>query len=501
MRRLPPKVFFNTLILLNLCFPANLNLSFKLLWIDTFRVVRRFETVRIRMKRLNLYLVCLFTILLTATHSMAQLRQLKYAPSPPDNPLRGLVPYQGELRSVFPHSLEFNYLPLSDLMKGPNDFDWSPLESLLDDVASRGHQTIFRVWVEFPGEPIGIPQYLIDDGLKVTEWLNENTAPFPAKKEWTPDYEDPRMRLAFQNFIAALGEKYDGDPRVGYITAGLLGSWGEWHTYPRTELFASKEVQTEVLDAFVNAFQSTPILLRYPAGPDQYFQADNSQAPVGYHDDSFAWATLETGAKDDGWFFMAAMRQGGCEDKWKSHPIGGEIRPELWGEIFDNQSNGSDTKGQDFSECLEQTHATWLMDSGIFNLEIQTPETKQVAIRKIQKMGYEFFASSFSVSALENNQVRILVNVRNMGVAPFYHDWRLEVGRWKNGIVEKTWPTEQTMQQILPGETKTLIFDVDGKVEDDFLLRVVNPLSGGLPLRFANENQDRDAKGWLSLSD
>ena len=53
-----------------------------------------------------------------------------------------------------------------------------------------------------------------------------------------------------KRFIAAFGKKYDGDPRIGYITAGLLGHWGEWHTYPREELFAGKEVQTEVMDAY-----------------------------------------------------------------------------------------------------------------------------------------------------------------------------------------------------------------------------------------------------------
>ena len=43
---------------------------------------------------------------------------LDYAPAPVDNPLKGLVPYQGDVRQYFPHSLEFNYLPYSALVKG-----------------------------------------------------------------------------------------------------------------------------------------------------------------------------------------------------------------------------------------------------------------------------------------------------------------------------------------------------------------------------------------------
>ena len=26
--------------------------------------------------------------------------------------------------------------------------------------------------------------------------------------------------------------RYDGDPRIGFVQLGLLGFWGEWHTYP-----------------------------------------------------------------------------------------------------------------------------------------------------------------------------------------------------------------------------------------------------------------------------
>ena len=96
--------------------------------------------------------LALLLLVVLATSAPAQLRTLRYAPSPPDNPLRGLVPYSGEKRDKFPHSMEFNYLSLSDLMTGPNQFRWEPLERLLNNVASRGHQVVFRVWIEMPGK-------------------------------------------------------------------------------------------------------------------------------------------------------------------------------------------------------------------------------------------------------------------------------------------------------------------------------------------------------------
>ena len=100
---------------------------------------------------------------------------LKYVPAPPDNPLKGLVPYARPQADRFPHSMEFGYLPLSDLMTGPNEFDWEPLETLLDDIAARRHQTVFRIWIEYPGRDEGIPAFLQQEGLKVTQWLNTNS--------------------------------------------------------------------------------------------------------------------------------------------------------------------------------------------------------------------------------------------------------------------------------------------------------------------------------------
>ena len=182
----------------------------------------------------------------------AETVKLAPGPSPADNPLKGLVPYAKPEPGCFPHSLEFDYLRFSDLMMGPESFDWQPLEKLLDGIASRGNQTVFRVWIEYPGQKSGLPKFLRDQGVKVTEWTETEKKP-REKVCFTPDYEDERLIRAMQSFIKALGQRYDGDARIGYITAGLLGSWGEWHTYPREDLFASVQTQKRVLDAYEKA--------------------------------------------------------------------------------------------------------------------------------------------------------------------------------------------------------------------------------------------------------
>ena len=430
---------------------------------------------------------------------------LPYVPAAIDNPLKGLVPYSGDHREKFPHSMEFNYVPLGNLMTGMNEFNWDPLEELLNDVASRGHQAVFRVWMVYPGKDEGIPGFLIKDGLKVTTWLNDNTAPFPPEKVHTPDYNDPRLRAALKNFIAAMGTKYDGDPRIGFITAGLLGTWGEWHEYPREDLFASKETQAEVLDAYAAAFRITPVLLRYPTGDDHWIYSKNADRPFGYHDDSFAWATLDTGRKKDDWFFMPSLKEAGPEalSKWKTHPIGGEIRPELWGKIFDDKV--TDKQAQNLNECVKITHASWLMDTGMMEKK-QSATRIRNASRAVQKMGYEFHVTHASVSE-EGSTSRLNVKLRNTGVAPFYYDWKIVIAAFdKNGTAIKEWPTDWKISGLLPDESPRTwqlsleTSEIPGNA-DSFSFRVVNPLPNGMPLRFANTAERQQADGWFRIGE
>lgn len=82
----------------------------------------------------SLLLAALGFIALSPSH--AARKELAYAPVPVENPLKGLVPYRGDVRQKFPHSMEFSYLPLSSLVTGFHTYNWAPLEELLNEVAS-----------------------------------------------------------------------------------------------------------------------------------------------------------------------------------------------------------------------------------------------------------------------------------------------------------------------------------------------------------------------------
>ncbi|HAM71472.1 MAG TPA: DUF4832 domain-containing protein [Verrucomicrobiales bacterium] len=423
-----------------------------------------------------------------------------YAPAPADNPLKGFVPYSGRA-PAFPHSMEFGYLPLASLMSGPNAFQWAPLEGMLDDISSRGCQAVFRIYLEYPGRPSGLPAYLAAAGVQVRAWTNSNTQPLAAAVDHTPDYEDPRLRAALTRFIAALGSRYDGDPRIGFITAGLLGTWGEWHCHPHAEWFASKTVQAEVLEAYATAFHHTPVLLRYPAGEGDPRYTPTHRRAFGYHDDSFAWATLETGRREDGWFFLSLLRRAGPEaaNRWRTSPIGGEIRPELWPCLWSREGC---REGQDFARSVRETHASWLLDSSTSHP--MDPVEKERALAAARGLGYEFQVVSAAVARVER-RITLTITLANRGVAPFYQNWPVLVTARSAGGPRIVGQLPFQLPDLQPGATddKAATLDLSsfpsGRVT--LSVSVPNPLKGGKPLRFANLDPLPDPSGALALGD
>jgi hypothetical protein len=447
----------------------------------------------------------LLLIALGGVSSFAAPVRLSPAVAPADNPLKGLVPYAAAKSLSFPHSLEFAYIPLNELMTGPETFDWQPVEDLLNRVAARGNHAVFRIWMEWPGNKSGIPQFLLDAGVEMKCWQQDKSVTASQSDNRTPPYDDNRLVAALEKFIAAFGKRYDGDPRIGFITAGLLGTWGEWHTYPRNDLFASKNTQQRVLEAYAKAFTKTPILLRYPAGDNDPEYASNANRAMGYHEDSFAWDTLANypNGQAENFSFMYRLKTAGeaAVNKWRAQPVGGEIRPELWGQIFDEKPQHP--HAQDFAECVRQTHVTWLMDSGMFRENPPLDRCKR-ALEQVRGMGYDFYVRTAEISRNDSN-VKIQLTVTNQGVAPFYYDWRMEIAAIADdGHIIHRWPVDWKLTELLPDQPPriwTTIIDIRELTDQNISLaiRAVNPLPGGKPLRFANADQDRDAKGWLSI--
>ncbi|MCR5836259.1 MAG: DUF4832 domain-containing protein [Lachnospiraceae bacterium] len=418
-----------------------------------------------------------------------------------DNPLKGMLGYKESSNFNFPHSMEWFYIPVSAVQTGMNTFDWSALERELNDVASRGHQSVFRFYYDYPGEGNGVPQFVKDHGLTM-KYYNE-----PADlggSGYAPDYEDAYFRQSMQSFIAEFGRQYDGDGRIGFVTIGLLGFWGEWHNWPydedtsdgKPDWSISTTVYKEVLDAFDAAFDKTKICVREPKDG-----IDFTKYNVGYHDDSFGYATLSQSNGGQDWSFMQKLKNARVNNKWSAECVGGEIYPPSQGQIFSGKSGDY----QDWTKCQNEAHATWMLNESIKSYS-GTNYTNALSAAK--SLGYDLQTDKayFPDSVNKGDYVQLSVEMRNIGKAPFYYDhniWPVQVGLKSGNNVTVVGTTTWDLNTIpADGNNKQFDYNFNANLNPGqykMCIRVKNPIATGKNISFANTNQD--SNGWLELGD
>lgn len=361
------------------------------------------------------------------------------------NPLKGFITSYlwGEPGNDLPDSMEFLYLPMKEVW-GPSGqtFD-SGLEPLLDAAAGRGHHVVLRVYIDYPAKESGLPDYIMEA---------KGCTPYPEHGGGcSPDYDDPVLLDAILGLIDALGIQYDGDPRLGALQIGLLGFWGEWHTYPHTDLFPSLQTQNAVLHGAHEAFETTAIQVRYP-------HADSVGLRIGFHDDSFAHSTLG----EIGWFFWPSMVSAGADTRWEEVMMGGEVRPELQSNLFE-ESYTLGEYAQDLQTCVDTIHASYLLNYKAFseNGIGYSGDSLQKAKAASLHMGYTFevTAASLHLSKLFQESVvaQVHVELAQTGVAPFYYALHPSVGAPGEPPLESS---DEDLSTLLPGEKRQVVFDL-----------------------------------------
>lgn len=418
------------------------------------------------------------------------------------NPLTGWLPFAPEPGDPwepadpdFPATMEWFYLPVAAVVTGEGRYDWAALESRLEDVASRGRQSVLRFYLDYPGLPSGVPDHLlgeggIDQSRRYAEHENAGVS-------FSPDYDDPRVVALLTDLVAAFGAEYDGDPRLGFVTSGLFGFWGEQHTWPMDESggedwMPSEATEEEVFAAWDAAFDSTPVLARYPS-------ATTAPHAVGFHDDSFAYETLPT----EPWHFVSLLQDAGLEDRWLTQPIGGELYPALQTCVFSVPLDCPDMAGEpveDVAAAIEATHVSWLVNDRAYT-DGYTGEDRERALDAAAAMGADLTAVAVR-SVAHDDGVDVTVRLGNRGVAPFAADWAGELTLLDDdGDVLASVPAAGLdLPALAPGEEQEVHGTLPLTADDGHLaLHVPNPMAGGAPLRLANAGQDLHAPGYVTL--
>lgn len=403
----------------------------------------------------------------------------KPAVGPLDNPLKGWCPYTNAGEIHHPYSMVFKYISWRELEPTKGEYRFEDWEKTWNEKAADGKHIIFRVYIDYPTQPSGLPEWMRKAGVKETPYKEHGGG-------IAPNYDDPRMIAGMERLIAELGKRYNNHPRIAFIQLGLLGFWGEWHTWPRVKLYASLDTERRIINAYRKAFPEKCLMVRYSrnyAGQQNW---------IGYHDDMFPQDT--DNGKD--WSFLADLRKTNRIENWKVAVVGGEMVP------------GKATKwlGSDYQitlTMLERAHFSWV---GPYCPALEKPKDTKFHLRcgeLVRKMGYEFQLTEIAHPKIVTlmQPARITLKGRNQGVAPFYYPWPVEWALIDSaGKVAGTFKTNWEIRSWKPGtfsEETNLTLDVPPG-EYQLAIGIRDPWTKQPRIRFANDL--KVFNGWTVVS-
>ncbi|RYG46574.1 DUF4832 domain-containing protein [bacterium] len=402
------------------------------------------------------------------------------APGPLDNPLKGWCSYLDAGPIDQPYAMAFLYVPWKELEPERGRYAFERWEKKAwSHPGAKGKHIVFRIYADYPSKPSGVPDWLRKEGVKMTRYTEEGGGE-------SPDYNDPRMVEGMERLIAALGKRYNPNPRVAFVQFGLLGFWGEWHTYPRPELFASEATAARVLDAARRAFPDRRVMTRYPSG------YAGRQSWLGFFDDYFP---EDTEGEED-WQFLPRLRASKRENAWKTVPFGGEMVP----------GGAKRFLGDGFATTMkrvEEGHFSWLGPYTPAIAGLPDPALRARSGSMVRRLGYEYRLDEIRLPREGGKGSAMEVEVRgtNQGVAPFYYAWPVELALSDaQGRIAQRWTVKADIQTWLPGPFRFASRVRLGVKPGSYrlMLGIRDPWTGKPAIGFANALPRRG--GWTQLA-
>jgi len=306
----------------------------------------------------------------------------------------------------------------SDVEKEKGVYDFSPLDSIMDEWEPHGYKFSLRMCCFETGYEYATPKYIFDECARGT--MIPGSGP-------QPDYGDPIFLKYLEKFVAKLAEKYDGDPRIEIIDIGSYGTWGEGHTACGDGVIYPREVVKKHFDIHSKYFKKTTLLCnddhiigRMAHGSeevnDMFDYAD--ARGFGLQDDSICCggyaADMNYDTMRSRWAFERLYKNAPSCIELEHYSM---VRP-TFDQYFRN--------GYTIMEALKNAHATYAGFHGVPRLWLQNELylTEYCANR----LGYWYFVTSATVPELEaTNHNKIVLHLENRGWAPAYHKYVLKV--------------------------------------------------------------------------
>jgi hypothetical protein len=324
-------------------------------------------------------------------------------------------------------SLEYRYCGYDEVVQPDGTYDYSKLDSILNQIAKRGHQAVLRFYFVYVGKKTTVPQF-----IRNRPDYKETVGKSEGKKTHFCDWSNKALQDFVIEFYSRFAQRYDNDSRLAFVQTGF-GLWAEYHIYdgPRKlgQTFPSKDYQSRFFKHLSQTFVNLPWSVSVDAADYDYSPLeDNDQLlplPFGVFDDSFL---CRQHPKENAMNWKALNLQ-----RWKTSPAGGEFS------YYNNrdQKNAlaeNGPNGVPFTQAAKQFHISYMIGN-------DQPKYRSMAdiARAGMATGYRF-----KVTSATRTGDTLRLNVVNEGIAPIYRNAFFTAGNKRS---------QQSLKGLLPGSS------------------------------------------------
>ena len=354
-------------------------------------------------------------------------------------PMTGIVLWNTHAKSKTAKDkiqLEYSYMLYNEVCKEKDVFDWTPMDKLLEEVASRGHQLVVRFRYTYVGQKCAVPDY-----IKAWPGYEETVGKSEGRTTYFPDWRCEELQRFHLEFHKRFAERYDKDPRLAFVQTGF-GLWAEYHIYDGPcvmgKTFPSKDFQETFFKEMDKYFDETTWSISIDAADEYYtpFKAKPEllNIPFGNFDDSFMHETHHEYNRDC-WMFFG-------DDRYRIGPRGGEFS--YYSDYDQRHCLDKDGMyGRTFESQVAEYHMTYILGNDQPGYQ-SMDRIKEASM----SMGYRFAIKDFRV---KGNEAAVLIT--NVGVAPIYRDAYVSVGGVKG---------DYSLKNLMPGEEQWIHFKGQG---------------------------------------
>lgn len=333
-------------------------------------------------------------------------------------------------------SVGFQYLKWKDFEPADSNFNYNAVEGIINRPGTRGRHVVLRLYADWHGDTSvsdAAPEWLFS-----TYGVQRLQAP---NGRYITNYNHPDYISQAVEAIEALANYLDNDPRVYALQLGVLGFWGEWHTFGFNDnnFDIALNTKVQILSAYQNNFSNKHLMGRYP-----WREPLASDSSIGYHNDFFKPNDNHSAE------FDTAVALGA---KWLNGPIGGEIPP--IDSVDQAQFRIDLYESSQGMEMLELGHySTMQAGGGILPCPIDSNSLACTGFKEMhRKMGYNFqiVSADFAETVYTSDSLNIDLSLRNIGVAPFYYDWAVQLALLDlNDQPIEIWNVPFNLTSVLP---------------------------------------------------